>query len=121
MKIHQITFSHTGGTRRASEYICEGSDTRPIVTDLCVKEGQIRLPDIHEEDWVIIAMPMFAGCVPALAVKRRKHIQSYHAKCAVVAVQATGHTMTLCSKCRTWQRIWDMASSRSPASPQAPR
>lgn len=86
MKIHQITFSPTGGTRRVSDYICEGIDTRPLVTDLCVKEGQIRLPDIHEEDLVIIAMPVFAGRVPALAVERLRRIQSNRAKCAVVAV-----------------------------------
>lgn len=86
MKIHQITFSPTGGTRRVCEYICEGISTRPLVTDFCVKEGQIRVPDIHEEDLVIIAMPVFAGRVPALAVERLKHIQSNRAKCAVVAV-----------------------------------
>ena len=86
MKIHQITFSPTGGTRRACEYICEGIDAKTLVTDLCVKEGQIRVPDIHEEDLVIIAMPVFAGRVPALAVERLRRIQSNHAKCAVVAV-----------------------------------
>lgn len=86
MNIHQITFSPTGGTRRVCEYICEGIDARPLVTDLCVKEGQIRVPDIHEEDLAIIAMPVFAGRVPALAVERLRRIQSNHAKCAVVAV-----------------------------------
>lgn len=86
MKIHQITFSPTGGTREVCEYICKGIGKKPLVTDLCVKEGQIRVPDIHEEDLVIIAMPVFAGRVPALAVERLKRIQSNHAKCAVVAV-----------------------------------
>lgn len=86
MKIHQITFSPTGGPRRACEYICEGIGAKPFVTDLCVKEGQIRVPDIHEEDLAIIAMPVFAGRVPALAVERLRRIQSNHAKCAVVAV-----------------------------------
>lgn len=86
MKIHQITFSPTGGTRRVCEYICEAIDAKPLVTDLCVKEGQIRLPDINKEDLVIIAIPVFAGRVPALAVERLKRIQSNRAKCAVVAV-----------------------------------
>lgn len=86
MKIHQITFSPTGGTRRACEYICEGIAKEPLTTDLCVKEGQIRVPDIHEKDLVIIAMPVFAGRVPALAVERLRRIQSNRAKCAVVAV-----------------------------------
>lgn len=86
MKIHQIMFSPTGGTRRVCEYICEGIGQKPFVTDLCVKEVQIRLPEIHEEDLVIIAMPVFAGRVPALAVDRFKRIQSNHAKCVIVAV-----------------------------------
>lgn len=86
MTIHQIMFSPTGGTRRVCEYICEGIDKRPLVTDLCVKEVQIRVPDIHEEDLVIIAMPVFAGRVPVLAVERLKRIQSNHAKCVIVAV-----------------------------------
>lgn len=86
MKIHQITFSPTGGTRRVSDYICEGIGANPFVTDLCVKEEQIRVPDIHEEDLVIIAMPVFAGRVPVLAVDRLKRIQSNHAKCVIVAV-----------------------------------
>ena len=86
MKIHQIMFSPTGGTRRVCEYICEGISANPFVTDLCVKDGQIRLPEIHEEDLVIIAMPVFAGRVPALAVDRLKRIQSNHAKCVIVAV-----------------------------------
>lgn len=86
MKIHQITFSPTGGTRRVSDYICEGIGANPFVTDLCVKEEQIRVPDIHEEDLVIIAMPVFAGRVPTLTIERLKRIQSNRAKCAVVAV-----------------------------------
>lgn len=86
MKIHQITFSPTGGTRRACEYICEGIGAKPFVTDLCVKEEQIRVPEIHEEDLVVIAMPVFAGRVPALAVERLRRIPGNHARCAVVAV-----------------------------------
>lgn len=86
MKIHQITFSPTGGTRRVCEYIYEGIDARPLFTDLCVKEGQIRVPDIHKEDLVFIAMPVFAGRVPALAVERLKRIQANQAKCVIVAV-----------------------------------
>jgi len=86
MKIHLITFSPTGGTRRVCEYICECIDKKQLATDLCVKEGQIRVPDIHEEDLVFIAMPVYAGRVPALAVERLKCIQSNRAKCVVVAV-----------------------------------
>ncbi|MDE6450773.1 MAG: 4Fe-4S binding protein, partial [Odoribacter sp.] len=86
MNIHQITFSPTGGTRKVCEYICEGIDKKPLVTDFCVKERQIRVPDIQEEDLVVIAMPVFAGRIPVLAVDRIRRIPGNHAKCVVVAV-----------------------------------
>lgn len=86
MKIHQITFSPTGGTKRVCEYICSGMDGETVVTDLCVKESEIRMPSIQEEDLAVIAMPVFAGRVPALAVERLKRMESNHAKCAIVAV-----------------------------------
>lgn len=37
MKIHQIIFSPTGGTRRVSEIVCQGLGQETLVTDLCVK------------------------------------------------------------------------------------
>ena len=44
MKIHQIVFSPTGGTRRVSEILCKGMDKESIVTGLCVKAADIQLP-----------------------------------------------------------------------------
>ena len=66
MKIHQIIFSPTGGTRRVSEILCHGMGVESVVTDLCVKATDIQLPHIQEDDLAIIAMPVFAGRVPAL-------------------------------------------------------
>ena len=70
MKIHQMIFSPTGGTRRVSEIVCQGMGQETLVTDLCVKAADIQLPNIHEEDLAVIAMPVFAGRVPALALER---------------------------------------------------
>ena len=86
MKIHQIIFSPTGGTQRVSEILCKGMYKVSTVTDLCVKVADLQLPDIHEEDLVVIAMPVFAGRVPALAVERLRMVNSQGAKCVVVAV-----------------------------------
>ena len=66
MNIHQILFSPTGGTRRVSEILCHGMGVESVVTDLCVKASDILLPDIHEDDLAVIAMPVFARRVPAL-------------------------------------------------------
>lgn len=111
MKIHQIIFSPTGGTRRVSEILCrpmeqreqqpdllgvcrgttgegtsQGMKNECVVTDLCVKAADICLPTIHEEDLVVIAMPVFAGRVPAMAVERLRMVNSHGAKCVVVVV-----------------------------------
>lgn len=86
MKIHQLIFSPTGGTRRVSEILCQGMGKERVVTDLCVKSADIRWPDIHEEDLVVIAIPVFAGRVPALAVERLRAVKTQGAKCVVVAV-----------------------------------
>ena len=86
MMIHQIIFSPTGGTRRVSEILCKGMDKDSTVTDLCVKATDIQLPNIQEEDLVVVAMPVFAGRVPALAVERLRMVKPNNAKCVVVAV-----------------------------------
>ncbi|MGN0213843.1 MAG: 4Fe-4S binding protein [Muribaculaceae bacterium] len=86
MNIHQIIFSPTGGTRRVSEILCQGMGTESVVTDLCVKATDIQLPNINADDLAVIAMPVFAGRVPALAVERLRMVNPHWAKCVVVAV-----------------------------------
>lgn len=86
MTIHQIIFSPTGGTQRVSEILCQGMRKENIVTDLCVKAADIQLPSIQEDDLAIIAMPVYAGRVPALAVERLRMVNPNGAKCVVAAV-----------------------------------
>ena len=86
MNIHQIIFSPTGGTQRVSEILCQGMGKESVVTDLCVKAAGIQLPNIQEDDLAIIAMPVFAGRVPVLAVDRLRMVKPNSAKCVVVAV-----------------------------------
>ena len=84
--IHQIIFSPTGGTRRVSEILCKGMGKESTVTDLCVKATDIQLPNIQEDDLAVVAMPVFAGRVPALAVECLRLVKPNGAKCVVVAV-----------------------------------
>lgn len=86
MKIHQIQFSPTGGTKNVVDCLCEGFGREIILTDLCLKDSRIETPDISTNDLVVIAMPVFAGRVPAVAVKRLRCIKSSHARCVIVAV-----------------------------------
>ena len=81
MTIHQITFSPTGGTRRASEFLCKGFDAESTITELCTQEENLNYPNIAADDLVVISMPVYAGRVPALATERLKNVISNGAKC----------------------------------------
>ncbi|MCM1079797.1 MAG: 4Fe-4S binding protein [Bacteroidales bacterium] len=86
MTVHQIIFSPTGGTERVSRHICEGIGKTTVITDLCVQEKCLLFPVVREEDIAIVAMPVFAGRVPSLAVRRFRNIAGNNARCVVVAV-----------------------------------
>lgn len=86
MVIHQLIFSPTGGTKRASEYLCSGMKAESVITRLCVKEQEMKLPKIEADDIVIIAMPVFVGRIPQLAIKRLRNINSNNARCIIMAV-----------------------------------
>ncbi len=86
MKLHQIIFSPTGGTKRVSECLAAGVGMGSVVTDLCVKAGNVHQPPLAEGDLAIIAMPVYGGRIPALAIERLKQLESNHAQCVIVAV-----------------------------------
>ena len=86
MKIQQITFSPTGGTRRVSELLCQGFNQKPLTTETCRPEAAYTPPVIEAEDLVILSMPVYAGRVPALAVERLRKVEANGARCVIVAV-----------------------------------
>lgn len=91
MRVRQITFSPTGGTRRVCDQICIGMGGEVHATELCLPEGKLLLPRISLDDIVVIAMPVYAGRVPAMAVERLRRIKSNGARCTVVAVYGNRH------------------------------
>ena len=87
MKIKQITFSPTGGTKKVTEAVCKGIGVDDIEhIELCVSELKIASSTIEPDDIAIIAAPVFAGRVPTLAVDRIGKIKGNGAKCVVIAV-----------------------------------
>lgn len=84
--ILQITFSPTGGTKRVGQQLCQNLGTDVHAIELCVPESKLTIPSINADDLVVIAMPVFAGRIPALAAERLKKVSAGGAKCVVVAV-----------------------------------
>lgn len=68
------------------ELLCKGLGGECVTTELCTKEENLKLPDIHADDLTVISMPVYAGRVPAMAVERLKGIKANGARCVIIAV-----------------------------------
>lgn len=81
----QLLFSPTGGTRKAAEALtaCWGEMRTIDLTDPHIDFAQCRL---QPDDLVLIALPSFAGRVPALAAQRLRQVQGSGARCALLCV-----------------------------------
>lgn len=82
----QITFSPTGGTKRVADAVCKGIGTDVECIELCVPEAEIAELSLSKDDFAVIAMPVYAGRVPALAIERLQHIKADNTPCAIIAV-----------------------------------
>lgn len=83
MKYTQIIFSPTGGTARVSRILADYMTTESGTIDLMKAENT---EHFGAEDVCIIAMPVFSGRVPAVAVERLKALTVHGARAIVVAV-----------------------------------
>ena len=86
MVIKQITFSPTGGTKRVADAVSKGIGTDIECIELCVPEAETSEICLSKDDFAVIAMPVYAGRVPALAIERLHHIKADNTPCAIIAV-----------------------------------
>ena len=82
----EIFFSPTGGTRKVADAICKGFGEEVSVIDLCTPNGRIGNTRCEEDEFALIAFPVFGGRIPALAAQRLKEVAVNGAKCAIVVV-----------------------------------
>lgn len=66
MKIYQICFSPTGGTHRAAEIVCRALGAQIERIDLMQHVGPLFF---SEEDVCLIAVPVYGGRVPEVALR----------------------------------------------------
>lgn len=93
MQVVEIVFSPTGGTQKVADILADalarelsGADASPEqidLTDPFIDETDLAVP---ADAFAVIAMPCFAGRVPAVAMERLAKIKGSDAKCAVVNV-----------------------------------
>ena len=86
MKIYEITFSPTGGTKRVADFL--SNELSRDITDIDLSNGNENLNkySLTYEDTVIIAVPSYSGRVPSTAAERIAKIQGHDAKAIIVCV-----------------------------------
>lgn len=86
MKLHEISFSPTGGTKKVADYLAVAlsQDIHPI--DLTESRTDFGSLSLNETDTAVIAVPSYGGRVPAPAVERLSQIKANGAKAILVCV-----------------------------------
>lgn len=86
MKIYEICFSPTGGTKKAAEALDSAlADEREFVD---LTDSKTRFSDISvgKDDVAVIAVPSYGGRVPAVAAERISEIRGNGAKAVLLCV-----------------------------------
>lgn len=86
MKLIQIIFSPTGGTRKVADILTEEWDGEVACVDLSNAEMDFSKVITEQEDVALVAVPSYGGRIPGLAAERLMKIQGNQAKCIIVCV-----------------------------------
>lgn len=86
MKIYEICFSPTGGTKKVSDFLTESMEGDTVFVDLLEKNYDFSSIKPTCNDIAFISVPSFAGRVPKTAVERLSKIQSDGALAVLVCV-----------------------------------
>lgn len=86
MKLYEIYFSPTGGTKRTAEIISSVWECEKEEVDLCNVNVDFSKYKPQEEDVCIIAVPSYGGRVPEAAIERISKIKGKNSKAILMCV-----------------------------------
>lgn len=86
MKLYQIYFSPTGGTKKVAHIISQAWDCEKEAIDLLPPDGKASHFTLTPEDLCIVAVPSFGGRVPATAAERLLQLQGNQAAAILMTV-----------------------------------
>lgn len=86
MATYLITFSPTGGTRKAAEILAEGLGGQLCEVDLTDRATEGSSLTLNPADTAVIAVPSYSGRVPETALKRLAQISGGGARAVLVCV-----------------------------------
>lgn len=86
MKIYEICFSPTGGTKKVSSLLTSALEEESVLVDLTNSQADFHSIALTEEDVAVISVPSYAGRVPEVAAERLAMIDGHGARAVLVCV-----------------------------------
>lgn len=86
MKIYQIAFSPTGGTKKISEILTNALDGEVVQVDMTNSKTDYHSVELTQEDLAVIAVPSYGGRVPSVASERLNMIYGNGARAVLICV-----------------------------------
>lgn len=87
MKLYEICFSPTGGTKKAADFLCDALGMETRFVDLTDSEQDFSALVPEADALAVIAVPSYGGRVPAIAVERLSRIRAKGTKGILVCVR----------------------------------
>lgn len=86
MKVYELVFSPTGGTKKVSGLFTESFCQESVYVDLLRRDRDFSKFSFQEEDICIVSVPSYGGRVPAAAVSRLRQMKGNGARAILIVV-----------------------------------
>ena len=86
MKLYNILFSPTGGTKKVADCLISALEGDVITVDLTDSKQDFHAVSLTNEDSAVISVPSYGGRVPAVAVERLTALNGQGARAVLVCV-----------------------------------
>lgn len=86
MKLYNILFSPTGGTKKVADYLLNTLEGEITTVDLTDSKQEFGAVSLTKEDAAVISVPSYGGRVPAAAIERLSMIHGNGARAILVCV-----------------------------------
>lgn len=86
MKLYDIVFSPTGGTKKVADDLTDALEGEVTTVDLTDSKQDFNAVSLTKEDAAVISVPSYGGRVPAVAAERLGMVHGNGAKAVLVCV-----------------------------------